>query len=205
MFIVGLTGGIGSGKSAVSACFEKLGITVVDADIAARAVVEKGRPALAAIAGHFGDGILTGEGALDRAALRQIVFQDDEQRSWLERLLHPLIFEELQAGLRNSDSAYSVLVSPLLVETGQHRLTQRILVVDIPEALQLARTMARDNNSAQQVKAIMKTQASRERRLASADDVLVNDGDLADLEHRVNQLHQRYLQLAAEHGSSHNG
>ncbi|TQV79456.1 dephospho-CoA kinase [Exilibacterium tricleocarpae] len=200
MFIVGLTGGIGSGKSAVSACFERLGVTVMDADIAARTVVEKGRPALAAIAEHFGADILDADGALNRAALRQIVFQDPGQRSWLERLLHPLIFEELKSGLRNATSAYSILVSPLLVETSQHRLTQRILVVDIPEQLQLARTMARDNNTEAQVKAIMKTQANRERRLKCADDVLVNDGNLEDLERAVEKLHQQYLKMAAEHG-----
>ena len=202
MFIVGLTGGIGSGKSAVSARFEELGVTVVDADIAARTVVEKGKPALAAIAQHFGADILTDDGSLDRAALRRIVFEDANQRGWLEKLLHPLIYQELKAGLKNATSHYSLLVSPLLIETGQNRLVQRILVVDIPEAMQVSRVMGRDNSSEEQVKAIMNTQTSREKRLRCADDVIVNNGGLEDMKLAVDRLHQQYLKMASEHGVS---
>lgn len=197
MFIVGLTGGIGSGKTAVSDRFAQLGITVVDADVCARVVVEPGRPALAAIAGKFGDGILTASGELDRAQLRQQVFANPDDRQWLEALLHPLIFEEMWTQLQQASSPYAILVSPLLIEAGQNALCQRILVVDAPEQAQLARTMARDNNSEEQVKAIMAAQASRQQRLDKADDVIVNDADLATLNQRVDALHQRYLALAA--------
>ena len=199
MFIVGLTGGIGSGKTAVSDRFQALGITVVDADLASRTVVEKGRPALAAIAEHFGEQILREDGSLDRAALRQRVFADKDQRKWLEALLHPQIFTEIQAQLTASTSPYSILVSPLLVETGQNRLTQRILVVDVAEDIQLSRAAARDNNSVEQVKAIMAAQASREQRLGYADDTIVNDKGLDELDRAVEELHRQYLSMAKQY------
>ncbi len=199
-FIVGLTGGIGSGKTAVSDHFAELGIKVVDADVCARTVVEKGKPALKQIVEHFGAEVLDQNGNLDRAHLRQHVFSDEAARKWLEALLHPLIFEEMWAQLQNANSPYAILVSPLLVESGQTAICQRVLVVDVPEDIQLARTMSRDANSAEQVKAIMATQASREQRLAKADDVIINDADLAALHGKVKQLHQNYLQLAAATG-----
>jgi len=195
-YIVGLTGGIGSGKSAVAERFRQLGITVVDADVCARIVVEVGKPALQAIAEHFGGEILQADGALNRAALRQKVFADEAERKWLEALLHPLIFEELWTQLQSAQSPYAILESPLLIEAGQHAICQRTLVVDAPEALQLARAMSRDNNSAEQVKAIMATQATREQRLAKADDVVTNDSDLAHLHQQIDALHQRYLLVA---------
>ena len=195
-YIVGLTGGIGSGKSAVAERFRQLGITVVDADVCARIVVEIGKPALQAIAEHFGNEILQADGTLNRAALRQKVFADEAERKWLEALLHPLIFEELWAQLQSAPSPYAILESPLLIEAGQHAICQRTLVVDAPEALQLARAMSRDNNSAEQVKAIMATQATREQRLAKADDVVTNDSDLAHLHQQIDALHQRYLLVA---------
>ncbi|MEZ5538919.1 MAG: dephospho-CoA kinase [Pseudomonadales bacterium] len=195
-YIVGLTGGIGSGKSAVAERFRQLGITVVDADVCARIVVEIGKPALQAIAEHFGNEILQADGTLNRAALRQKVFADEAERKWLEALLHPLIFEELWAQLQSAPSPYAILESPLLIEAGQHAICQRTLVVDAPEALQLARAMSRDNNSAEQVKAIMATQATREQRLAKADDVILNDKDIHSLTQAVDQLHQSYLDLA---------
>lgn len=196
-FIVGLTGGIGSGKTAVSDRFAALGIKVVDADVCARMVVEPGKPALSLIAEHFGHAVLDSNGALDRARLRQIVFADENERKWLESLLHPLIFEEMWGQLQNATSPYAILVSPLLIEGGQTAICQRILVVDVPEDIQLARTMMRDTNSAEQVKAIMATQASRQARLEKADDVIVNEGSLEALWQQVDRLHQQYLSLAA--------
>lgn len=192
-FIVGLTGGIGSGKSAAADCFRSLGITVVDADVCARIVVEPNKPALKTIAEHFGQEIIQTDGTLDRAALRQKIFADAAERKWLETLLHPLIFEEIWTQLHSASSPYAILESPLLVEAGQQAICQRTLVIDAPEALQLARATARDNNSTAQVKAIMAAQASREQRLAKADDVIVNDRDLTHLHTQVEALHQQYL------------
>lgn len=192
---LGLTGGIGSGKSAAAEEFQRLGVEVVDADQVARQVVEPGRPALASIAEHFGPGVLRADGQLDRAALRGRVFEDPEQRRWLERLLHPLIAEEIARRLAQAQSPYAILVSPLLVESGQYRTVQRVLVVDVPEALQIARTMRRDQASEEQVRAILAAQASREERLRHADDVLVNDRDRAWLREQVARLHRFYLTL----------
>ncbi len=198
MLVIGITGGIGSGKTAVSDRFAARGITVVDADLASRVVVEPGRPALAAIAEHFGSDVITPDGALDRAALRQRVFADSAERRWLEALLHPLIGEEIRAGLARSTSAYAILVSPLLFESGQVEMVDRVLVVDVPESLQVTRTAARDGNSEDQVRAIMAAQADRATRLARADDVIANDGSLDDLDRQVEALHQHYLELASE-------
>lgn len=195
--IIGLTGGIGSGKSAVSRCFEELGITVVDADVAARVVVEPGQPALIQIAEHFGPGVIDANGALDRAALRRIVFEDPGQRRWLESLTHPLIGEEIRRGLREAKSPYAILASPLLLEAKQDALAHRILVVDVSEETQVARTMRRDSNSGEQVRAIIAAQISRAERLARADDVIENNGSLEDLEPKVLALHRRYLEIAA--------
>lgn len=196
-FVVGLTGGIGSGKSAVSERFERLGITVVDADLASRAVVEPGRPALKAIEEHFGACVIASDGTLNRAALRKLVFEDAEERRWLEQLTHPHINRYIAEALADATSPYVILAHPLLVETGQTRVCQRVLVVDVPEALQLERTMARDSNPESQVRAIMAAQASREQRLAAADDVIVNDRDLSHLDREVERLHTLYLDLAA--------
>lgn len=194
-WILGLTGGIGSGKSAVAEHFITLGVHLVDADHAARWVVEPGRPALAKIAERFGDQVLQSDGQLNRSALRQLIFQDAEQRHWLESLLHPLIGQEIHDYLARAQSPYAILVSPLLIESGQNRMTQRVLVVDAPEALQLQRTMVRDQSSEEQVQAILKVQSSREERLRHADDVLVNDRDHAWLRSEVERLHRFYLTL----------
>jgi dephospho-CoA kinase len=196
-FVVGLTGGIGSGKTAVSDRFQALGVTVVDADLASRAVVEPGTPALAAIAEHFGAGILGADGGLDRAALRARVFADPAERRWLEALTHPLIGAYLREHLQSSVSPYSMLVNPILIESGQARACGRVLVVDVPETVQLARTMARDGNTEAQVRAIMAAQADRARRLAAANDVIVNDRDLPHLDTEVARLHARYLELSS--------
>ena len=194
-WILGLTGGIGSGKSAAAAHFAQLGIDLVNADQAARWVVEPGRPALAQIAAHFGADILQADGSLDRAALRARVFQDAEQRRWLERLLHPLIRQEIIEVLARATSPYAILESPLLIESGQSQLCQRVLVIDVPEAVQISRTVSRDGNDEAQVRAIMAAQASRSERLAKADDVIVNDRDLAWLQQEVERLHRFYLTL----------
>ncbi|MBB1614917.1 dephospho-CoA kinase [Pseudomonas protegens] len=192
---LGLTGGIGSGKSAAAQHFIDLGVHVIDADHAARWVVEPGRPALEQIARHFGQGVLQADGQLDRAALRKLIFEVPEQRRWLEALLHPLIAEEIVSHLARAESPYAILVSPLLIESGQSRMTQRILVIDVPQQLQIERTLQRDQISEQQVQAILQAQASREERLRHADDVLVNDRDHAWLRSEVERLHHFYLTL----------
>ena len=179
---LGLTGGIGSGKSAAAEHFAQLGITCVDADQAARWVVEPGRPALAEIAGHFSPAVLQPDGSLDRAALRAAIFADPAERRWLEALLHPLIRQE-------------ILVAPLLFESGQRALVRRGLVIDAPEALQLERAMRRDGVEEAQVRAILAAQLPRAERLAKADDVICNDGDLAALHAEVERLHSFYLTL----------
>ena len=192
---LGLTGGIGSGKSAVAQCFTDLGVSLIDADHAARWVVEPGRPALAQIAERFGEGVLQADGQLDRAALRGLIFQDPSQRRWLETLLHPLIGQEISQYLASAQSPYAILVSPLLIESGQHHITQRILVIDAPEHLQMQRTMHRDQTSAEQVQAILQAQATRAERLRHAHDVLVNDRDLHWLQGEAERLHHFYLTL----------
>jgi dephospho-CoA kinase len=194
-WILGLTGGIGSGKSAAAQHFVDLGVHLVDADQAARWVVEPGRPALTQIAEHFGEGVLQADGALDRAALRELIFKDPPQRVWLEGLLHPLIREEIRQYLARAESPYSILVSPLLLETSQHQMVQRVLVIDVPEAVQIERTVLRDKTNEEQVRAILKVQASREERLRRADDVIVNDRDPAWLKSEVERLHHFYLTL----------
>ncbi len=198
MFVVGITGGIGSGKTAVSDSFAELGIKVVDADVASRVVVEPGRPALAAIREHFGDEVIQADGSLDRAAMRQRVFADEADRRWLEALLHPLIAEEIRNGLESATSPYAILVSPLLFEAGQVQMVNRVLVVDVPETLQVQRTAARDGNSEEQVRAIMRAQTDRETRRSRADDIIVNDGSLADLKAEVARLHASYLDLSRD-------
>lgn len=195
-WILGLTGGIGSGKSAAAQCFIDLGVHTVDADHAARWVVEPGRPALAQIAEHFGPGVLQANGELDRAALRTLIFANPEQRRWLEALLHPLIRQEIADHLARATSPYAILVSPLLIESGQYKTTRRVLVIDVPPELQLARTVQRDGVSQAQVEAILKVQAPREERLRHADDVLVNDRDPAWLKQEVERLHHFYLSLS---------
>ncbi|MFC6339275.1 dephospho-CoA kinase [Pseudomonas sp. CCM 7891] len=194
-WILGLTGGIGSGKSAAAEHFIDLGVDLVDADHAARWVVEPGRPALTSIAEHFGASVLLPDGRLDRAALRQLIFEVPEERLWLEALLHPLIAEEIRSHLARARSPYAILVSPLLIESGQYATTQRILVIDVPQSLQIERTLQRDGISAEQVQAILKAQASREDRLRQADDVLVNDQNLTRLHAEVERLHHFYLTL----------
>ena len=191
--IIGLTGGIGSGKTAVSDTFEELGIAVVDADLASRVVVEKGKPCLEEITKHFGSEILTENEELDRAKLREIIFQSEEEKYWLESLLHPAIARQIQDELSASTSPYTILVSPLLLETNQKDFCDKVLVVDVPVELQMERTLKRDGVSEQQVKSIIKAQISREKRLELADEIIVNDGSLEDLQLAVKNLHQSLI------------
>lgn len=200
MLKIGLTGGIGSGKSTVADYFAELGVPVIDADKIARELVEPGQPALAAIVKIFGRGMLDSNGRLDRARLRALVFDDIDRRKQLEAILHPLIRAGMRARAAALDASgvpYCILCIPLLLETGQTDLADRILVVDVPETLQYQRVRARDGLPDAQIAAIIAAQAGREQRLAAADDVIVNEGDLADVRRRVMEMHRRYLALAA--------
>ena len=191
--IIGLTGGIGSGKTAVSETFEKLGITVVDADLASRVVVEKGKPCLEEIAKHFGDDILNENDELNRAKLREIIFNSDSEKSWLESLLHPAIAEQIKDELNASKSPYTILVSPLLLETNQRDFCDKVLVVDVPIELQMERTTKRDGVSEDQVKSIIKSQINRDERLELADEIILNEGSIEDLEMIVRELHEKLI------------
>ena len=199
MYIVGLTGGIGSGKTAASDYFAlSYDIEIVDADIVAREVVMQGQPALQSIADHFGQHILLEDGSLNRAALRAIVFADPQQRKILESITHPAIRAMIQHKLTISRSPYTLLVSPLLFESGQYQFAHRNLVIDVSEELQWQRAAARDNVSSEQIKQIMAAQLSREARLSRADDIAINNGDLAYLHLQLDELHQKYLQLSRQ-------
>lgn len=199
MFVIGITGGIGSGKTAATDFLQGLGITIVDADVVARIVVQPGQPALNTITSTFGEQLLLDDGNLDRRALRDIVFNDKAQLKELEAITHPAISAEIKRQLAASTSAYSVLVSPLLFETTQHLLCHRSLLIDVPESLQLQRAASRDGANRAQIAAIMKHQMSRDDRSSRADDVLLNDGDLAKLHHTLYPLHLKYLTLARQH------
>lgn len=201
MLVIGITGGIGSGKTAATNLFEKLGINVVDADIAAREVVEKGSIALQKIAERFGQDILLDDQSLNRAKLRSIIFNDPNEKKWLEQLTHPLIRENIIANLQAANSPYVILSSPLLVESGQSSLSNKIVVVDVPEDTQLKRASQRDNNSIEQIKAIMSAQISRSERLTYADHIIDNNQDLQHLEQQVQKLHEYFLQLSSQHES----
>ncbi|MFV0276778.1 MAG: dephospho-CoA kinase [Parahaliea sp.] len=196
MKVVGITGGIGSGKSALTRILEERGITVVDADVVARQVVEPGTSALAAIAECFGPHILQADGGLDRAALRKLVFADPAKRQWLEHLTHPLIGAEIQRQLAAATSPYTVLSSPLLLEGNQSALVEKVIVVDVPMEVQVSRTMSRDDNDETQVRRIIAAQMDRQARLARADWVVDNSGTLAELEQQARQLHRQLLNWA---------
>ena len=196
VFVVGITGGIGSGKSAVTDHLETLGITGVDADKVARVVVEPGTSGLAAIADHFGHDILLPSGGLDRAALRKIVFDNPSERKILEGITHPRIRDEIGRQLRKATSAYVVLSSPLLLESGQSTFADFVVVVDVPEAVQLRRTMSRDDNSEQLVKQIMAAQLDRETRLSRGDTAITNNESLEALHEKVEALHVELLAKA---------
>lgn len=199
MYVVAITGGIGSGKTTVANQFAELGIEVVDADIIAREVVEPGSPALAAIAAHFGADVIASDGRLDRRQLRERVFTDPQAKGWLNALLHPLIRSEMQRQCAAARSPYCLLVVPLLVENRLTALANRVLVIDVDEATQIERTCRRDGVSREQAEAILAAQASRTERLAAADDVLDNqNGTPEAIKSRIFALHETYLAFASQ-------
>lgn len=194
--LIALTGGIASGKSAAADMFAKLGVPVLDTDRIARAVVEPGTETLAQLAAEFGADVLDSSGRLDRARMRERVFKDPSQRKRLEAITHPAIRAELARRSQEAGGAYQIHVIPLLVEGGRSDAYDRVLVVDCPEADQLRRLMKRDRSSEEQASSILAAQATREQRLAEADDVIVNNGTLQDLERAVETLHRSYVELA---------
>jgi len=195
--LIGLTGGIASGKSTVAQRFVDLGVPVIDADAAAREVVAPGKPGLQQVIDRFGSRVVAENGELDRRALREIVFNDPEARRDLEAILHPLIRAEMDRSAAAAVGPYIVMAIPLLIEGGSRDRVDRILVVDVDEAVQLQRVMARDHCSAEQAEAILASQAPRSARLAAADDVLPNGGTVTELRQAVDRLHQQYLRQAA--------
>ncbi len=199
MYVVAITGGIGSGKTTVANQFAELGIEVVDADIIAREVVEPGTPAQAAIAAHFGADVIAPDGRLDRRQLRERVFTDPQAKGWLNALLHPLIRSEMQRQCAAARSPYCLLVVPLLVENRLTALANRVLVIDVDEATQIERTCRRDGVSREQAEAILAAQSSRTERLAAADDVLDNqNGTPEAIKSRIFALHETYLAFASQ-------
>lgn len=197
MLVIGLTGGIGSGKTTVAQLFAERNVSIIDADSIARIVTQPDKPAFLDIIDHFEEPLLLENGTLDRAKLRTIIFNHPEERRWLENLLHPLIRNEIQQQLKILSSPYCIIVIPLLFETGMesYSFIQRILVVDTPEHLQIERTAKRDKSDKAHIEAILKSQASRDHRLTKAHDIIVNTGTLNELIPQVQQLHEMYLNI----------
>lgn len=198
MYVVGLTGGIGSGKSTVTNLFAKRGVPIIDADVVARDLTEPGKPAFYEITQHFSHYNLIKDGKLDRAKLRHLIFQDQTERMWLENILHPLIRKEIERELSRLTAVYSIVVIPLLFEVKPYSFLNRILVVDAPLNAQIERASTRDNTTRQHIESIINTQIAREDRTARAHDVIINDGKLTDLEPQVQKLHDMYLKLSKE-------
>ncbi len=198
-YVVGLTGGIGSGKSTVANAFSTLGVPVIDTDQLARELVAPGQTALAEIVAEFGADIILANGELDRNAMRQRIFTDPAQKSRLESILHPRIRQRIRTLLADIKAPYSIVVIPLLLEAGQADLVDRILVVDAPEKERLKRVAARDGLSDNAVMTIIAAQADRKTRLDAADDVIVNDQDIGALTERVQELHKLYMDISHEH------
>lgn len=198
--VIGLTGGIASGKTTIANMFsENFGIDVIDADIVARQVVEPETEGLKAITNHFGSDIIDATGCLDRAKLRELIFSNPDEKTWLNALLHPLIKDKISTDLKNATSPYCLLVVPLLIESGWQTLCDRILVVDVNEDTQIDRTVTRDQVSQEQVKNILTAQASREQRLAIADDIIENNATCEQLLPQVKKLHEKYLAIFNDH------
>jgi len=196
-FIIGLTGGIGSGKTTVSNMFAELGVDIIDADVVAREVVEPNSIALTAIENHFGAEYINAQKQLDRAKLRTRIFSNPEDKKWLNNLLHPLIRQSMVAQLSNAQSDYCILVAPLLLENGLNKLVGRVLVVDIDEKSQITRTVARDPSSQEEIKRIIASQMSRNDRINSADDIINNQNkDLEKIRQQVQRLNQQYLKYS---------
>ncbi len=200
--VVGLTGGIGSGKSVVARLFAERGVPVIDTDVTAHALTAPGGAATSAIRAEFGDGMLDAEGALDRVAMRRLVFAEPSARKRLEAILHPMISSESDRQLAaNSAARYVILVVPLLIESGDYRKrVDRVAVVDCAVATQIARVMARNKLARDEVERILAVQAARSERLAAADDVIDNDGELAGLPPQIECLHRQYLALRSHVG-----
>ncbi|QIT56266.1 dephospho-CoA kinase [Aquisalimonas sp. 2447] len=198
MLIIGLTGGIASGKTTVSDLFAELGVPVVDADIAARRVVEPGQPALDELAAAFGQDVLTESGTLDRKRLRERAFADADLRQRLEAILHPRIHEHMEAELAACDGSYAIMAVPLLVEGELLHRVHRVLVVDVPEEVQIQRLMQRDGSSREQAQAMLGAQSRRDMRLQHADDIVDNTGSVDDLRRQIADLHQHYQAIAAD-------
>ena len=196
MLIIGLTGGIGSGKSTVASYFAHLGIPVIDADQLAWELVEPGSPALKEIVNTFGTNILLSDGSLDRLQLRQQVFAEPTRRRQLEAILHPRIYAEMRQRSQSLRTSYCIWVIPLLLETGKTALVDRVLIIDAPELLQRKRVLARKDMDEVTLEAILHSQVSRNERLLAADDIIVNNSDLAHLEQEVRRLHRHYMDLA---------
>ncbi|TXI16988.1 MAG: dephospho-CoA kinase [Nitrosomonas sp.] len=197
VFIVGLTGGIGCGKTSTSELFSNLGITVIDTDVIARELTQSGGLAISTIQNSFGNRFVTSDGALDRNKMRNLIFSDYAARLKLEKILHPLILKETISRIKKISSPYAIVVIPLLFETCDYEnIIQRVLVVDCDEQLQLSRTIARTNLSAEKVKAIIATQISREVRLQKADDIIINNYDINHLKQQVLDRHNQYLLLS---------
>ena len=193
--IIGLTGGIGSGKSAAAKHFSNHGVSVVDADQASREVVKKGEPALSSISDYFGEEILNKDGSLDRSKLRVIVFKDKKKRKWLQSLMYPITNNWIIEAIEKSNSSYTILMNPLLIESRQYKWCKRIAVVDVSVETQINRTMTRDDNTRDQVESIIAAQVNRARRLEYADDIINNDQSQNELAEKVAQLHRTYLKL----------
>jgi dephospho-CoA kinase len=201
MLTIGLTGGVGCGKSTVAELFQRNGVPVVDADDITRDLTAADAPALSRISSIFGDDVLLADGQLDRRKLRRMVFDQPEARQQLEGILHPLVREEIRARVREVSTPYCLVVIPLLVESSMTDLVDRVLVVDCEEADQIARVTVRDQCSVDDARAIIATQASRQSRLAIADDVIVNAGSLDELKIVVQRLNQRYFELGKQDGT----
>ncbi|OCH54564.1 dephospho-CoA kinase [Vibrio cyclitrophicus] len=200
--IIGLSGGIASGKTTVANLFnEHFNIDIVDADIVAREVVALGSDGLKQITEHFGESILLEDGTLNRSRLRDLIFSDPQEKQWLNDLLHPMIRDKIDSDLSKITSPYGLLVAPLLVENQMQGMADRVLIVDVPAEVQIERTMSRDNVSREQVSSILKSQASREQRLAVADDVIKNHTKNQELLPQITDLHQKYLAISAVDGS----
>jgi dephospho-CoA kinase len=202
-YVVGISGGVGSGKTTVTDLFAKYAIKVIDADVIAREIVEPGTPALKAIIDKFGQSVLdssggSSSGTLDRAKLRTLVFNNSEVKNWLNQLLHPAIREQMLLQTKQAESVYCLLSVPLLVENKLYQHVDRVVIVDVHEQTQLQRTLLRDKTNEQQIRAIMSAQATRQQRLAVADDVIDNNGKADDLTEKITQLHKHYLQLAKQ-------
>ncbi len=195
-YIIGLTGGIGSGKTTVAHFFEKLGVEVIDADVIARQVVEPGSDGLKSIEAHFGSRVILESGALDRQKLRQIIFENEAEKTWLNRQLHPIIRTRMIAQTKAAHSTYCILAVPLLIENQLTSLVDRVLITDCKPDTQVSRASHRDNNSAEQIRQIMAAQLDRETRINYADDIIDTELPLSEVEHLCHKLHHNYLNLA---------